>query len=131
MQTAAFGVSVWYPSPLMTGPEIFRARETEGKWVAVHGRKALPTSCFLSPASHLFLQAFVLTWVHVHTLILKRKAVDEAAVPTQVSTHHCVGGPGAELNLLFLQSLHAGLTPTTQVLASPLGQVHGLEGAEG
>lgn len=65
----------------MTGPEISMARETEGKWVAVHGRKALPTSCFLSPASHLFLWAFVLTWVHVHTLILKRMAVDEDLHP--------------------------------------------------
>lgn len=57
--------------------------------------------------------------------------MDEAAAPTQVSTHHCVGGPGAELNPLCLQSSHAGLATTTQVLASPLGQVHGLEGAEG
>lgn len=57
--------------------------------------------------------------------------MDEAAVSTQVSTHHCVGGLWAELNPLFLQSLHAGLVPTTQVLASPPGQVHGLEGAEG
>lgn len=48
MQTAAFGVSVLCLSSLMTGPEIFRARETKGKWVAMHGRKARPTSCFLT-----------------------------------------------------------------------------------
>lgn len=51
--------------------------------------------------------------------------------PPQVSTHHRVGGSGAELNPLFLQSLHAGPAPTIQVLASPLGQVYWLEGAEG
>lgn len=97
----------------------------------MYGRKALPTSCFRSPASHLFLRACVLTWVHVHALILERMAVDEAAAPTQVSTHHRVSGSGAELNSLFLQRLHAGPAPTTQVLASPLGQVYWLEGAEG
>lgn len=85
------------------------------------------------PGSHLFLRTFILTGVHGHTLILERMAVDEAVVPLtpQVSTHHCVGGPGAGLSPLFFQNLHAGLAPTTQVLASPLGQVHGLEGAEG
>lgn len=131
MQTTAFGASVLCPGPLMTGSEIFRAKETEGKWIAMHGRKALPTSCFRSSANHLFLWALILTWAPVNALILERMSVEEAAVPTQVSTHHCVGNPGAELNLLFPQSLHAGLGPTTQVLASPLGQVRGLEGAEG
>lgn len=63
---------------------------------------------------HPFLRAF-LTRVHVLTLILERVATNEVAVLFHVATHHSVGGPGLELNLLFLQSLYAELAPPTQV----------------
>lgn len=88
----------------------------------------LPRYPALSSASRSLLLAF---YIHLHALILGRVGADEATVPFHAFTHHGVGGPGAKLSLLFLRSLHAGLAPPTQFLASPLGQVHGLEGAEG
>ena len=99
------------------------------------GRKCspLPPSSAPSPAlSQPFIPAgFLLNPHPAHTLILERAGANEAAVPFRIATHHSVGGPGLELNLLLLQSLHAELAPPTQVLASPPSQVHGLEGAEG